>query len=163
MFEYLKLFLAQSPKVLFGIALFCTIALTIPDQVLIKIGFSILSDSITQKLWIALLLSTCFLISNIIFATLPSIKNRINEYLMINKRNKTLQNLTPDEKEILEKYILQNKVSVEFERINGVVQALVNKKIIDRSPVIVNGYMRIPYIIQPWAQEYLKKNQKLLS
>lgn len=82
-------------------------------------------------------------------------------YWIRHGRNR-LNNLTPDEKEILAYYINNQTRSQSLPIQSGVVNGLEREKIIVRGSQLGNLY-GFDYVMQPWAWEYLNENPSLLE
>jgi len=163
MFEYLKLLISQTPKVLLGITIFCAVAILTPDQLLHRIGFLPYTGSMRQYLFIVLLLSSSLLLSHFIFSLFPIIKGRFNGKVIIHRGKKRLKQLTQAEKEILRAYIQNDTMTQTFDCTDGTVLALEYEHIIYRASVLSQGFTDFSYNIQPWVRKYLIKNQDIIS
>lgn len=162
MFEYFKILISQTPKVLLGIALFCIIAISLPDRLLYEIGFFPYTGSIRQWLYIILLLSLSLLFSHFLFWLSSVVKGKFNYCIFIHRGKKRLKNLTKAEKEILRAYIQKDTMSQTFDCTDGVVLALEYASIIYQASTLSKAFTNFSYNIQPWALKYLKKNPALL-
>lgn len=163
MFEYLKLLISQTPKVLLGIALFCSVAIVTPDYLLQKIGFLPYTGTTRQWLYIFLLLSISLLFSHIVFCLSSIFKGRLNGWIVVRRGKKRLSDLTGPEKKILKGYILGDTMTQTFDCTDGAVLALEYEHIIYRASVLSQEFTNFPYNIQPWARQHLKRNPGLLS
>lgn len=76
---------------------------------------------------------------------------------------KRLQNLTPEEKEILRYYIEYNTRTQNLNIQDGIVQGLEHEVIIYRSSNMGSMVDGFAYNIQPWAWEHLRKHPELLD
>jgi len=163
MFKYLKLLISQNPKVLLGIALFCSVAIVTPDYLLREIGFLPFTGSARQWLYIVLLLSVSLLSSHLVFGLFPIFKARLNGWIIVHRGKRRLKDLTKAEKEILRGYIQGDTMTQTFDCTDGDVLALEHEHIIYRASVLSQGFTDFPYNIQQWAQQHLKRNPELLS
>ena len=163
MIEYLKLIIAQTPKILLGIALFCFGGIITPDSLLSKVD--LLNIREYSKQWLAILfgLSAALLISHTFFGLFPFIKGRFNGWLIVHRGKIRLNDLTHEEKKILSGYIEGNTMTQTYDCTDGSVLALENGYIIYRASELSKGLTNFPYNIQPWARQHLNKNPQLLS
>ena len=158
MIEYFKLIIAQTPKILLGLALFCLGGIIAPDSLLSKVG--ILNIREYSKQWLAILfgLSVALLLSHTFFGLFPFIKGRINGWFIVHRGKIRLKNLTHEEKEMLSTYIEGDTMAQTFDCTDGAVLALENEHIIYRASELSKGFTDFPYNIQPWARQHLIKN-----
>lgn len=162
MLEYLKLLISQTPKVLLGIALFCTVAIVTPDALLRDIGFLPYTGSARQWLYIVLLFCVSLLISHLLFGLSSVFKGRLNGWIIVHRGKKRLKNLTKAEKEILRDYIKGDTMTQAFECTDGAVLALEYEHIIYRASVLSQEFTDFPFNIQPWARQHLQRNPGLI-
>jgi len=163
MIEYFKLIIAQTPKILLGLSLFCICGIIAPDSLLSKVGLLNIREYTKQWLAILFVLSVALLISHSFFGLFPFIKGRINGWLVVHRGKIRLKNLTHEEKEILSGNIKNDTMTQTFNCTDGSVLALENEHIIYRASELSIGFTAFPYNIQPWARQHLIKNPKLLS
>jgi hypothetical protein len=86
------------------------------------------------------------------------IRWRINE----RTRRDHLRDLSFEEKQILQLYVLGGRPTVYFPMGDGVIGGLEAKGIVYRSSSIVIRF-KVPYNIQPWALRYLKHHPELIT
>jgi hypothetical protein len=82
------------------------------------------------------------------------------------KLRKALEDLTYGEKELLQKYIFEDKTTQYFPIYDGIANALEAKNILCKaSSVTVPGRpgMLCPYNLQPYARTFLSKRRDLLE
>ncbi|MCD6184654.1 MAG: superinfection exclusion B family protein [Deltaproteobacteria bacterium] len=163
MLEHIKLLIAQTPRVLLGIVLFCTVAIITPASFLQDISFLPNTETLRQWLYIVLVFCGSLLLSHFLFGLFPVFKSRLNGWVIVHRGKKRLKNLTRGEKKILSVYIDEDTMTKTFECTNGVVLALEIEHIIYRASEISKGYTSFPYNIQVWTRQHLLKNPQLLS
>jgi hypothetical protein len=161
--EYLKLLVSQTPKVLLGLVLFCSVALVAPDRLLRGMGFLPFTGSVRQWLEVVLLLSGCLLLSHLAFSLSSFLKGRLNGWVIVHRGKKRLRDLTRTEKEILKDYLEQDSMTQAFDCRNGSVIALENEHILYRASEISLEDLNFPFNLQPWARQYLRQHPELLS
>lgn len=88
---------------------------------------------------------------------------KVNHFWLESKRPKVLKFLTPIEKEILRRYIFDNRRTHFFRYSSGEINHLVAIQVIYRASTISKMGDVFAYNIQPWALEYLSKNRHLIE
>jgi hypothetical protein len=113
------------------------------------------------KQWIGLmfLISGTFLVSPLIIQIIETIKEWIKKKIKLAHMKDRLNDLTPEEKQILLGYILPNTRTQVLSYRDGVVSGLKHENIIYQSTTIGDILEGFPYNIQSWAWRYLRKNQ----
>jgi len=154
--------LKLSPKYLVAISIATGAILFAPDSLITSLGMTEIKT--TYKPWIGLgfIISASLLIANSSFYTFKWVKTRLTWRKNLAKCQSYLNDLTSDELEILREYIGTQSKTQYLPIDSGVVQGLVNNKIIYRSANvgdIVDGWA---FNIQPWAWDYLNVNLHLL-
>ncbi len=151
-----------SPKHLLPIFLSSGFLLFSPKQYLELLG---LEGFINQyRPWIGLIfiLSFALLVSHITIQVWSWVNKKYLSRKRLNASKNRLRNLTPDEKKILQRYILKQTKTQSLDIRDGAVNGLVNENILYRSSNV--GMMTIfDHNIQPWAWEFLNKNKDLIS
>lgn len=107
---------------------------------------------------------TIFLIGTLIGKPIYDyFKNKYTGYITKQNMQGFLKQLTNDEKELLQKYLTENKRTQYIDISDGVVNGLVAKKLVYRASS-VGGYMTsFAYNIQDIAFNILKENPKYLK
>jgi len=139
--------------------------LLFPNSWLEKLGLvELVKFCSNYRLWIilAFLISIFFLLGHLIVLIVNSLKKQSIYWLNIRHGKYYLKNLTPQEKEILKRYIDNNTQTCYFDIRNGIVGGLTQKGILIQSTNFGTP-RKFAYNIQPWAYEYLKKYPKLLE
>jgi hypothetical protein len=141
-----------------------TLLLYTPETWLNKVG--LLEIKTNYKTWIGLVfvISFSFLISSGISLIIKKIKAVINEKSVRQAVIDSLHSLTPEEKEYLAGYIVNQTQTQNFNIQDGVVTGLKNKYIIYRASNV--GTMFGPgfaFNINTFAYNYLMKNPHLLG
>lgn len=116
----------------------------------------------SYKFWIHLigLLSLAYTATIIGKEVLKVIKNEWAK----KKRIDYLKDLSTEEKELLQKYILKERKTITLPLQDGVVQNLENREILYRSTTVTRtSRVEFDFTIQQWAWEYLKKRKELIS
>jgi Super-infection exclusion protein B len=104
-------------------------------------------------------------------ATLPTLiqlavsamKKRWQQVIWLKNGKKRLNELTPQEKELLRYYIYGNTRTKVLDMADGVTSGLETEGIIYRAASVSHGLTRFSYNIRPWAWQYLKENEYLLE
>jgi len=87
----------------------------------------------------------------------------VSNRFWLRRQAKRLQDLTPQEKQLLRLFLENNTRSCPLNVTNGVVCGLVAEEIIYRSANISHGGTVFSHNIQPWAWDYLRKNPHLID
>jgi hypothetical protein len=157
-------FMKEKVGYFFGIACAFSILIFAPDGIINNFGLLEYRERSKPYFGISLLILIAIIIANFIDISC----NFIRKYRKIRARNKRLNNLTYEEKNILNLYVEQETKAQNFDYRNGIVNGLVCDNIIYRSSSLSvnnNFYegIEFAYNIHPWAWEYLNKNINLLS
>ena len=149
-------------KTLTAICLFAGILLFANDELINTIGMNSLIESYRPYIGAIFLISFSLVTVNCILGTFNFFKPWIVQSYLVYHGKKRLKALTPEEKEILSYFIKNQTRSQALQIQDGTVAALQAEKIIARASQLgsLHGFS---YIIQPWAWEYLNKNQHLLE
>ena len=128
----------------------------------------ILSLIIILSLIVILLFIINFYNTNIDTEKSPVKKNNSESNNLSDKELKKIQknileNLSPDEKDLLSKYFENNTKTLNFSMHDGTVMNLRAQGILFIPSITARGWsMSTAFSMQPWAWEYLNKNQQLL-
>jgi membrane protein implicated in regulation of membrane protease activity len=90
-------------------------------------------------------------------------KKRIQQRRTLRRWQRRLHELTPEEKEVLEGYVLENTRTQYFQLEDGVIQGLAAETIITRAASVGDVFKGFAYNIQPWAWRYLKEHPTVLG
>lgn len=153
----------KSPRYLLVISIISGVLLFAPNYFIIQIGLnSFVSNS---RMWIGLafLISTGFWIVDMILTLYKYIKRKSIYNDKRKEAVRRLQNLTPEEKSILINYYVSKSRTQVLDYTNGVVRELEYYDIIYRASNLSKIGTRFAYNIQPWAWDYIHKNQEVLS
>ena len=154
------------PKYLIGIIFFTGSFLVVGWFDRLRGFFGIKSDLFNSvKVWFSIifLMAISMLLSHIFDWMQKTIKNNIAKKRDLKDRQRMLNDLTKEEKEILNKYIEGNTKTQYLYYTNGVVRGLELQLIIFKATQISVGGTKFPYNIQPWAWEYLNQNKHLVE
>ncbi|MCP4256229.1 MAG: hypothetical protein GY774_01725 [Planctomycetes bacterium] len=160
--EVLKL----PPKYILPVMIFTGFFLIVPKTWLNTLGITTLISNYCQYITIAFLASCALLISHIFFWITNIIKDKIINAKYLRAIQITgkdyLQRLTPDEKNILKFYIINQKRTQVLDPTDGTVNGLVRINIIYLSARSSTS-LGFPYNLQPWAWDFLNNNKGLLG
>jgi len=149
-------------KTLFCLCIVFAVMIFSNDSVLERFGLKVITTEYRAYLGVGFLVTFSLVIVNIVASIWKFIYPWIVQSYNIRIGKKRLQQLTPNEKQIL-KYYIQNQTRSQMLPIqDGTVNALQKEKIIIRGSSLgsIHGF---DYIMQPWAWEYLNKKHELLS
>lgn len=139
-----------------GLLLFST------DSFLKVLGLELLVNDHRPYVGALFVISLCLSV----VAGLATFAKFVNPWLVeahwVRLGKKRLQNLNPEEKEIISYYISNQTRSQQLDFKSGSVNVLVREKIIFRGSN-VGTYYGFDFVIQPWAWEYLNENPHLLD
>jgi hypothetical protein len=77
--------------------------------------------------------------------------------------HESITGLSPQEKEVLVRFVDDQRSTVVLKMGEGVAETLVSKGILFRASTISQGLDYFAYSLQPWAWEYLNENPELLE
>ena len=142
--------------IVFGILIFSS------EATLEQFGLKVLITEYRPYIGVAFLLTLALTLVNSVSATWKYIYPWIAEAYWIRIGKKRLQNLNPEEKQILNYYIQKQTRSQNLPIQNGAVNALQKEKIIIQGSPLgsLHGF---DFIMQPWAWEYLNKHPEWLA
>lgn len=156
--EVLKL----KPRNILPIVIFLGFILIAPIKWLEALKIATLVNNYRQWIAITFLASCSLLISPVVLWVICIIYNKVI-YLKLRRAGIIyLKNLTPDEKNILKFYIIQQKRTQELDVRNGTVLGLVRVHVIHQSSRL-SDCMLFSFNIEPWAWKFLNNNRKLLG
>ncbi|MBD9445735.1 MULTISPECIES: super-infection exclusion protein B [unclassified Rhizobium] len=152
-----------SSRVALPILITTALILFLPDPYAGALGIDQFRN--TYRIWIGvfLLLSAAALLTNFAWAIWDLVKRPIWDWYFIQANKGLLRQLTADEKIVLRRFIHDGEASVSAQLSNGTVSLLEHKRILSRASSISAPFGAFPYIMQPWAREYLTKYQYLLD
>ena len=99
-------------------------------------------------------------------AIVEAVTGKFDRYRFFRARQKRLNFLTPEEKQILRSYIEGETRTLYLSIQSGVVKGLVHEDIIYRSSNVNSaeyGFLAFAYNIQSWAWDYLNEHRDLLT
>lgn len=152
-----------SPKYLLALALAAVFLLLMPEDIAESIG---LQKFITeQKPWIGLVaLVSVALLSAHGLVWLGCFGKDFYKSRKLQKAWKAnLKDLTPEEKDILARYILNQTKSRKLDPQSGIVNGLCDSGIIYPAGKFGTLYGGLAYNLQPWAWQELKKHPEYLE
>jgi hypothetical protein len=157
--EWVKL----APRYLLAIALVTGVVLFGPSSFTVALGLAALPLPVRIAFGIGFLGSTCLLVANWL-ADMTALGQkewrRRRELKVLRGR---LNNLTPDEKVILRRYIAGKTRTQELRPEDGVVGGLTLEHIIYPSTERRGTFDAWAYNVQPWAWTYLTQHPELLA
>lgn len=156
--EILKL----KPQNVLPVVLFMGFILIAPIKWLNTFGITTLVNNYRQWIAITFLASCALLISPVVLWIIRIVNNKISNFKFSKAGIAYLNGLTPDEKDILKFYIIQQKRTHDLDVRNGTVMGLVHANIIYQSSRL-SDCMQFSFNIQPWAWDFLNNNRHLLG
>lgn len=133
-----------------------------PDNFLKTLGLDSLVKTYRPYVGGLFVISLCLSTVSAFAALAKFINPWLVQAYWIRLGKKRLQNLNPEEKQILAHYIANQTRSQTLDFKSGTVNALVHEKIIARGSNL-GTYYGFDYVMQPWAWEYLNENPHLLE
>ncbi|MFZ5856510.1 MAG: super-infection exclusion protein B [Chloroflexota bacterium] len=155
--EWLKIL----PRYFFPIAIITGLFLFGPQY--LTDAFGLTKPIQTNKIYLSIvfLFSASFVLYDWVTELVKLFRNILQKKRLIKIRNNKLQNLTTDEKIVLQKYI-QSKEKVQYFSIrSGTVLLLEHNGILKRATTIGDIFFW-PFMIENWAWNYLNKHKNLL-
>lgn len=153
--------LRLKPRNAIPVVLFMGFILIAPVKWLNTLGIATLVHNYRQWIAIALLASCALLISPVILWVVRNINNKISNLEFRRNGKRYLKSLTPDEKDILNFYIFEQKRTQILDFTDGTVMGLVHARIIYQASRLTRG-MTLPFNIQQRAWDFLNNNNHLL-
>lgn len=163
-FEWSKVldWLQFKPRLWFAVLLFTGTLLLLPSHLIEPLGLVDFRGE--SRLWLALgfLAAATMLISHGAGEVWKWGRRKLRFRRNMKRRVKAMQELSPEEKEVLRSYLAHQTKTRTFGLSDGVVNDLVAKQILRRASTV--GYLRsFPYNLQPWAWRYLNENPWVLE
>lgn len=157
--EWVKL----SGKQAFVVLVITSILLFGEASLLQKIGLAEARE--TFRLWIGILwlLSVSLVVTELFYPIYKWISQKIEFRVNLKEMHKRLHHLSPDEKEFLAVYIINNTKTQSADISDGVANGLKGLNIIYRASNVAYHFKTFPFNIQPWAWEYLKEHPECLE
>jgi len=150
-----------SPKYLIPFSLVSGFLIFADEETLDTFGLSLIVNNFRPWIAVIFLISSALIASNLIVWFRGFIAKKITQYRKVIMRRKKLKNLSPDEKMIVLRYLLQNTHTQRFPFNDGRLAELIAYQVIYESSNLGN-LDSWPYNIQPWAWNYLKKHRNEL-
>lgn len=149
-------------KTLLAVSIVCGVLLWSPDSTLDTLGLRPVVDGFRPYLGTGFLIASCLVVVNFGAALLKFFRPWIFEAIWIRRGQKRLRSLTPDEKNVLRYFIVNQTRTQNLPIQSGVVSGLVQDKILVQATMLgdIRGF---DFNIQPWAWEYLNANPQLLE
>lgn len=109
-------------------------------------------------------LSLLWMIILLCFNIYEKVNSKIKNWWNVKELKVQLRSLTSPEKQILSQYLVHDTTSRNFSLVlDGNALALEKKNILIRLTVLAYNDLIVPFNLQPWAYEELKKHPKLLE
>jgi hypothetical protein len=164
-FEWAKLadWLKLKPSLLVGVALASGFAVLAPATWLARLGLDSLVSEHRGWFGGALLVSVAVLLALSAAWLFGSAASPLVEWWQTKRLSGFLKTLSPPEKALLKKYLDQQTTTLYFSITDGVVNGLVQKRILWRAASLSAGFTDFAFNIQPWAWDYLKSRRQLVE
>lgn len=146
-------------QVWLALAMASAIVLFAPDGLAAQIGVDALRTAHRPYLGGAFVLSAAMLTSR----ALVFLGGIAKEYARRWRAGRHLAYLTPDQKGVLQRYILEETCTLNLRIDDGVAQGLARLGLIGRVSDLVDLVDGTPYNIQPWLYRVLKAKPELLA
>jgi hypothetical protein len=149
-------------KIIAAISIASAVLLIAGDRALEVLGLKTLVAGFRPYIGGAFVITICIVAVTTMSALGSVIVPRMSEATWVRRHRKRLHDLTPDEKEILAGYVLNQTRSQTLPIQSGVVGSLAGEKIIVRASSLgsADGFA---HVIQPWAWKYLNQHPELLE
>lgn len=164
--------LKLSPVLLAVLALVVASMLWAPAWYIDGLGLKSFIEENRKYLGVAFLGFTAGAVAPALVVSFRKAVRSIQVLKLKHKAKQRLQNLTPEEKAILRRFIDRDSRAQELDIGSGVTTALVKANIISAAGLSGTSIhyfeytpegMMGPYNIQPWSWDYLQKNKSLLD
>lgn len=158
--DWLKLI---SPRYLVPIATATGFLIFAPDASIAKVGLAPLKQAYQAWIGGAFLLSSALLASQTVFAIVEWIHSASSRRAWMREAIQRLHQLSPEEQQILQPYLVERVVTRNLDFMNSVVSTLEHEGIITKAASIGHVLDGWSYRIQDWALAYLKLHPELLG
>ena len=145
---------------IFLATLFITI---IPDSWAIRIGMDIVRREYALWVGFGLLISGATLLASTLGFVAKQLQPLIRDQLFIYSNRHLLHQLLEEEKAILRQFIADGCTGVYYPLYNPTIGLLENKRVVSRTSNVSAPGGAFPFVLQPWAREYLEKHPELLN
>jgi len=152
-----------TPRYLFAATLVSGTALFLPNDMVNELGLTALRNLYRPWLGGVFLVAGGLLAAHGLTAITIWLRKEITFRLDLRRAKQRLHDLTPDEKKLLAKYLINNTRTQIFPYSDGVVSELEALVIIRRASDLGTLLDGFPYNIQPWAWKHLRKHPELVG
>lgn len=152
-----------SPVIFFGLTLATAIILFTNETLLAEIYLSDLKSEYKTSIGVVFIVSFSMLVAQIGQKLWSAIGASWRKRRNLKLYQKTLHDLTPEEKEYLAHYIKDEETTQYSPLDDGVAQGLEAKTIVYRASSLSMSGLTFPFNLQPWAKDYLTANPHLLD
>lgn len=152
-----------SSKIALPIFMTSAIILFAPTSYANMLGIEEIRSAYRILLGFFFLLSLAALATNGVWWIAAALKPMVRDEVFIFLNRKVLKNLTDAEKDILRCFIIEGRSTVSAEISDGTMNLLEQKRLVLRSSNVAIRFKTFPWILQPWARDYLRKHPELLD
>jgi len=152
-----------APRYLLAVALATGALLLGPAALTDAIGLSGIVAKFRAWFGAALLFSVALLAAHALAPVGSWIRAQFDWWVQLRAGRRRLRQLTPDEKQILSRYILEDTRTQSLSIMDGTVKELEAMGIIRRASSLGHGPWGFAYNIQPWAWTELRKHPDLVD
>ncbi len=149
------------PSILSALALASGFIILAPQNILEKLYFVNFKDSYGFQIGIVFVVSISILIVYSLMKIIKFFYDKYNNKRISENQYRFLKELDDNEKSLIREILSKPDYTLKLPINNGLVRKLESMYVIlpAGSTHLVNGYdMRIPYFLQPWVIEMIKKN-----
>jgi hypothetical protein len=154
------------PKLLLGVAIASGLLLFLPDIIILRLYMDGFKEKFGFFVGVAFIVSISILVSNLVVVLWKKGKKRYYDKRWEKKRKNLLNDLEPEDIEVITLMLNDPDKTAMLPMNNGTVIKLRSYKIITPagSNHLVNPLdMRIPYFLQPWVVKEIKNNPDILK
>jgi hypothetical protein len=170
MLDWAKTFLKATPLVFFAVAVASGVCLFAPARFLTRLKLEFFIKSYQPYIGAAFLLSVASLAAHLFYWFYPYVLGWLAAHYLMRKGYKRLHRLTPDEKEILRDFVLNQTRATKLRSDSSPVLGLETAKILWRPQQIVQPkidyrtnevFYLITFQVSDWAWDYLLAHSSL--
>jgi hypothetical protein len=156
-------FLKARLTTLIGLAIACAVIAFLPDAAIETLGLTKIRQDYQPFVGLAAIVFTTLSAVEIAAKAISVGSTFIKRQLHANEGRKRLRDLTPEEKQVLCNYVLNDTRTQTFQMQDGVIQGLCRDHILYPAAPFGEVLRGMAYNIEPWAWEYLRKHPDLIT
>jgi hypothetical protein len=159
----IKSWLSLSLRQVTIVAVVGLLLLFLPDNLIQSLGVANLLNIYRPWVGIVTLVASVYIVVGVVFNAGDKIIEKVKGRWRVRQGIKSLESLTPPERQLLCEYIENETQTASVNVASGVVLGLQGKGILYQASIVGSLYDGWDFNIRPWAYEYLRKHPELLK